>query len=277
MFSKGYIDSFYTAEYNKVDFHHNSGREAHATFSSALAERVSGYFIFREDFMMDFELAYTQFLEKHKKARRGESLRRLAEGHGHGEKMLLEKLWWPAFQNFDNLHPEYEVSDFRDGTRFLDFAFLLDHVMLDIEIDGFNSHAKEISRTKFSDNLMRQNHLILDGWKVLRFSYDDVIDRPRMCQQILLQFMGKWVNGKKVDQFATLSAEERDILRMALRRGRIVRPRDVSQLLAVESQKARKLLHSLCKKQLLTHYGNGTDRIFSYKLADSVTPDDLGL
>ncbi|BBI36159.1 DNA-binding response regulator [Cohnella abietis] len=226
---------------------------------------------------MDFETAYSKFKEKHKKARHGESLRRLTEGHGHGEKLLLQNIWWPAFQNFDNLYPEYEVSDFKDGTRFLDYAFLLNYVMLDIECDGFNPHAKEISRTKFSDNLMRQNHLILDGWKVLRFSYDDVVERPRMCQQVLQQFMGKWITVKKGDQVASLSAEERDILRMALRRGRIVRPGDICHLLAVENQKARKLLQSLYRKQLVTPSGKGIDRIFSYRLAESVTSDDLGL
>ncbi|TVX96119.1 DNA-binding response regulator [Cohnella terricola] len=226
---------------------------------------------------MNFEIEYARFLKKHQQARRGESLRRLQEGHAHGEKMLLENVWWPAFGNFDHLHPEYEVSDFKDGRRFLDFAFILDMLKLDIEIDGFQSHAKEIARSKFSDNLMRQNHLVLDGWKIIRFSYDDIVERPRMCQQILLQFMGRWASGKKIDRVSKLNAEEKDIIRMALRGGRILRPKDVCRLLNVENQKARKMLRSLSVIGVLSPSGSGSERIFSYKLAESVTIDDLGL
>ncbi len=226
---------------------------------------------------MDFETAYMQFMAKHKKARQGESLRRLTEGHGHGEKLLLENVWWPAFQNFDNLYPEYEVSDFKDGSRYLDYAFIVDFVMLDIEFDGFNSHAKDISRTKFSDNLMRQNHLILDGWKILRFSYDDVADRPRMCQQILQQFMGRWVNGKKADQIASLSAEERDILRLAFRRSQKLYVMDVCHCLGIGDKKARKLLHGLLDKSLLLPPNEHSKLIRYYRVSPTVNIDLLGI
>jgi very-short-patch-repair endonuclease len=49
----------------------------------------------------------------------------------------------------------------------------------------------KLSRQQFSDQLIRQNHLIIDGWKVLRFSLDDVKERPRMCEQLVQQFMGR--------------------------------------------------------------------------------------
>jgi hypothetical protein len=226
---------------------------------------------------MDFETAYAFYIEKHKKGRHGKSLRRLTEGHGHGEKMLLEKVWWPAFHNFDHLYPEYEVSDFKDGNRYLDYAFLVDNVMMDLEFDGFNSHAKEISPIKFSDNLMRQNHLVLDGWKVIRFSHDDVVERPRMCQQILLQFMGRWVNSKKADQIAHLTAEERDILRLAIRRTSKLYVADVCLHLEIGDKKARKLLHGLLVKELLLPPSEQSKRIKYYRLSSTVTIDLLGL
>lgn len=71
---------------------------------------------------MEFEEAYNEFISEHASRRKGERLRRLTEGHAHGEKMFLERVWWPAFGHFQQLHPEYEVYDFRDGSRFLDFA-----------------------------------------------------------------------------------------------------------------------------------------------------------
>jgi hypothetical protein len=246
---------------------------------AAIAARESGYFILRRCRDLEFEAAYTLFMEKHRKTRQGEQLRRLIEGHKHGEKMLLENVWWPAFQNFDDLYPEYEVSDFKDGTRYLDYAFLVGNIMLNIEVDGFNSHAKSISRSKFSDNLMRQNHLILDGWKVIRFSYDDVVERPRMCQQILQQFMGRWISGRKNDQISALSAEERDILRLGLRRSGKLYTAEVCHHLTIGEKKARKLLHGLLDVGLLLPPGDRTTRIRIryYRLSSSVTPDLLGI
>ncbi|KIL36687.1 hypothetical protein SD71_06710 [Cohnella kolymensis] len=226
---------------------------------------------------MDFETAYAAFIEKHAKLRRGERLRRLLKGHGHGEKMVLEKIWWPAFRNFDNLHPEYEVYDFKDGHRYLDHAFISGNVMLDLEVDGYGSHQQKMSRSEFSDHLMRQNHLILDGWKVIRFSYDDLRERPRMCQQILQQFMGRWVNDKKNGEVSILSSEERDILRLALRHRGLVYPLEVATQLGISDKKARRLLHGLREKSLLEPAGVGTRRINFYRLSANVNAELLGL
>jgi hypothetical protein len=164
---------------------------------------------------LDFIEAYHTFLREHARSRQGERFRRLTEGHGFAEKLFAEQVWWPAFGNFDDLHPEYEISDFRDGSRFLDFAWLRNTVRLAIEIDGFGPHSQKISRSQFSDQWMRQNHLIIDGWKVVRlFSYDDVKERPRMCEQLIQQFMGKWFGHKPV-YHKRISSEEKEIIRLA--------------------------------------------------------------
>lgn len=73
---------------------------------------------------MDFEREYQSFLEGHVRKREGERLRRLQEGHGKAEKEFLKNVWWPLFHHFHHLHPEYEVNDFKDGKRYLDFAFI---------------------------------------------------------------------------------------------------------------------------------------------------------
>ncbi|MFC5407431.1 hypothetical protein [Cohnella soli] len=83
---------------------------------------------------MDFNATYEQWLSMHRNLRYGERLRRLEEGHGYLEKLILENVWWPAVGHFDHLHPEYEVFDFRDGTRFLDFAWLPGPIRLNIEV-----------------------------------------------------------------------------------------------------------------------------------------------
>jgi very-short-patch-repair endonuclease len=60
----------------------------------------------------------------------------------------------------------------RIGSRRIDFAYVEKRIA--IELDGLADH-----RTKriFEDDRRRQNDLVLDGWVVLRFTWDDVTKR----------------------------------------------------------------------------------------------------
>lgn len=73
---------------------------------------------------MEFEDDYSRWLEAHIRARKGEALRRLREGHGHAEQLFLKKVWYPAFRDFAFLYPEYEIHEFKDGQRYLDFVYI---------------------------------------------------------------------------------------------------------------------------------------------------------
>ncbi|WP_246302814.1 endonuclease domain-containing protein [Paenibacillus plantarum] len=211
-----------------------------------------------------FEVAHDGFIAYHASTRKGDSLRRLLDGHSHAEKLFLLQVWWPAFKHFNDLHPEYEVKDFRDGTRFLDFAFIKHTLKLAIEIDGFTTHASQISRSQFSDHLIRQNHLIIDGWRILRFSYDDIKDRPRMCQQVLQQFMGRYL-GMNDDSVQLISYVEKEVLRYAINLETLLTIQDVCQVLSIKEQKARRVLKVMLEKELLESAGKGTQRIKYYR------------
>lgn len=212
---------------------------------------------------MRFSEAYAEFISYHLRSRSGERLRRLKEGHSHAELLFLENVWWPSFGHFEHLHPEFEVHDFREGIRYLDFAYIRPGFRVCFEIDGFVSHAQKISRWKFSDNLIRQNHLVIDGWKVIRFSYDDVEDKPRRCQQVIQQLMGRWLGEQKCE--TDLTYIDKEIIRLAVRKGNPITPLDVSTDLAVSDKHARKLLRNLVGKKVLTP-ASGTKRIRSYRL-----------
>lgn len=84
---------------------------------------------------MTFEVQYEAFLKEAKKNLTGEALRRFDEGHFYAEKLFLQKVWWPAIGDFEFLHPEYEVEDFKDGRRYLDFAYIRQPYRVAIEID----------------------------------------------------------------------------------------------------------------------------------------------
>ncbi|NQX59190.1 DUF559 domain-containing protein [Paenibacillus qinlingensis] len=211
-------------------------------------------------------------MQEHARKRKGERLRRLLDGHGHAERLFLKQVWWRALGEFLHLHPEFEVKDFRDGTRYIDFAYIRQGLKLAIEIDGYATHAGEISRTQFSDGLIRQNHLMIDGWKVLRFSYDDVKNRPRMCEQIILQFIGKYFSEQHGEQkhYGELRIIEQTICLLALSHGKAITPRHVSEHFKFGIKKSRNLLHQMKEKQLLIPSVEGQQRIRGYRLHPSV-------
>lgn len=216
---------------------------------------------------MGFEEEYQSFLNQHLQARDGERHRRLKEGQGKAELMFLEKVWWPLFQHFNYLHPEYEVDDFKDGKRYLDFAYIRPGGRICFEIDGYGPHFKNASRWQFVDHLDRQNQLMIDGWMIIRFAYDQVVEQPRRCQQITQQMIGKML-GNDSNQLP-LSIMEKEIIRLALNKESVITPNDVSNLLDSSTKFARKILKEMVQKKLL-HPAAGKQRIRSYQLDERV-------
>jgi very-short-patch-repair endonuclease len=216
---------------------------------------------------MGFEEEYQDFINSHLKERTGERLRRLQEGHSHAEMMFLKQVWWPLFYHFHYLHPEYEVNDFKDGKRYLDFAYIRPAIRICLEIDGYGPHLKNISRWQFSDSLERQNQLVIDGWTVIRFSYDQVKEQPRRCQQIVQQVIGRWM-GDHLDQ-TSLSFVEKEVLRLVIRKGEAVSPVEVEKYLKLSDKTVKKVLSQLVDKKMLIPT-SGTLRIRSYRLGDQI-------
>jgi hypothetical protein len=216
--------------------------------------------------MSTFETAYAQWLAAHQTARAGERFRRLVEGHSHAEQLFLEQVWYPIFQHLEDLHPEYEVGDYKEGTRFLDFAFLRAPIRLAIEIDGYGPHLSKISRWQFSDQLMRQNSLIIEGWQILRFSYDDVKERPKLCQQQLLQLMGRRMAQRGSTTTTRLNPTEKEIILHALDKKKDLRASDIMSLLEVSRYKACRILRKLHHKNILRPKGTGAKRIHRYQI-----------
>lgn len=212
---------------------------------------------------MGFAEDHAQWVEGHLKKRKGESHRRLKEGHGHAEKLFLEYVWYPAFHTFDHLIPEYEVQDFKDGQRYLDFAYVKPPFYACFEIDGYGAHGRDLSRWQFADQLTRQNHLVLDGWRVLRFAYDDIAEKPRKCQQLLQQLLGRWLNAAA--SLPAINPEEKELLRLAVRRQAPITLAEASRQLMAGEKAARAVLRSLVTKRMLAPVG-GSRRIHAYRL-----------
>jgi hypothetical protein len=215
--------------------------------------------------MSIFEQAHRDWLESHLQCRRGESKRRLQEGHNHAEKEFLRHVWWPAFDHFDYLHPEYEVMDYREGARFLDFAYIRPPMKIAIEVDGYGPHLRDISRRQFCDQWVRQMHLINDSWVVVRIGYDDIKERPRLWQQLFQQMIGRWF-GDPGRQLQKIDCMEREVVRLGLRLSRPIKLKDVETELQCGYRYARKVMQNLVEKQWVVPTGSGTQRIHSWRL-----------
>lgn len=88
---------------------------------------------------MGFEEEHAEWLKHHMDRRTGERRDRLQRGHGHGEKLFLEKVWWPMLGRLKDLHPEYEVADWRGKPYFVDFVWKKGQVKFAIEVKGYGT------------------------------------------------------------------------------------------------------------------------------------------
>lgn len=216
----------------------------------------------------EFDVEYARFLKQHVRHRTGERLRRLRDGHGHAEREFLSRVWWPMFKQFEHLHPEFQVRDYGDGYRYIDFAYIRGTLRVGIEIDGYGPHLRNTTPEQFSDELRRQDYLVLDGWFLLRFSYSDVVSRPRSCQQIIQQLLGIW--GSTSSEISKLSPLEREIVRLTYRGTGLITVKEVCQAMHIGPKLAYRVLHNLSDKQWLSP-ASGTVRIRRYKLHSTRT------
>jgi hypothetical protein len=182
---------------------------------------------------------------------------KLNEGHHHAEKEMLRQIWWPAFGQFQYLHPEYEVTDFRQGPRYLDFAYIRPPVRIDIEVNGYGPHLRDITRRQFCDQYVRQMHSVNDSWIVVNIGYDDIKERPRLWQQLLQQMMGR-LFGDPDRQVDEADCMEREVVRLALRLGRPIKLKDVEIALQCGYRYARNLMQHLVEKRWLVPHGGGS-------------------
>src|ERR1700731_3645154 len=77
------------------------------------------------------------------------------------------------------LAPQFPIEDIYGNGRFIDYALrtLDEHVAF--EIDGLTRpHPDAIAIEKFEDNLLRQNSLVHQGWRVFRWTDRELAAEP---------------------------------------------------------------------------------------------------
>ncbi len=216
---------------------------------------------------MRFEQTHAAFIRCHLDLRSGERKGRLERGHGHGEKLFCQNIWWELKGNFDGLHPEYEVTDWRGKSYFADFAYKIPgwKVTLLWEIKGFNSHVKEMDRNKFCGECRRELYLEALGFRVISIAYDDVESNPGLIVALMRMLLSQYETSQTPVKRAVF--EENEVIRLAARQARPTRPKDVEDHFEINHRTAVRLLRSLCEKGWMAPVARGAgERIVQYEL-----------
>lgn len=211
---------------------------------------------------MEFEEVYRLWLESHRKRRSGERKDRLVRGHGHGEQLFLRNVWWPLRSSLDDLHPEYEIADWRGRSYFADFAWLTEAVKLIIKIKGYGPHVRDMDRTMYSRELNREVFLQALGYRVISLSYDDVERQPEISIMLLRMFLSRF-EAPRQTSLPTLALKS--TLLQAAQWGKPIRPKDVEGQLGVNHRTAVRYLQQLCRLGWLRADSSGeSGRVLRY-------------
>ncbi len=98
-----------------------------------------------------------------------------------GSESVLEQRFLQLIRNegFPAPVPQHEIRT-PSGTFRVDFAF--PDLMVVVELDGQRWHS---DAEAFQRDRRRQNALVLEGWEVLRFTWDDVVRSPHVVAATL--------------------------------------------------------------------------------------------
>jgi len=158
----------------------------------------------------------------------------------------VRNVWFPLRGDFEHLHPEYEVLDWRGRSYFADFAWLPGYARLLFEVKGFQAHVKAMDRQKYCNELNRETFLFSMGFRVISFAYDDVELRPELCRSMLRLVLANYAPAQAPVSRASLA--EKEIIRLAFQKAEAIRPVDVTRHFDIDAKTAVKLLGRLCDK-----------------------------
>ena len=110
------------------------------------------------------------------------SLKEFYETYGRrivqeSEKLFVEEFLFPILgkKGIKYAIPQYPFIDSQGRLRRIDFALIKDNTKIALEVNGETYHAEGIIPNEmFDDNLQRQNEILNAGWKLQRFSFNQL-------------------------------------------------------------------------------------------------------
>ena len=87
---------------------------------------------------------------------------------------------------------QYPIVDIYGNHRYIDFALNLPDGRVAIEVDGNTWHQPgKVSEQKYHDDLLKQNSIVYDGWKIYRWTSSQLEKNPDLVKDQLITFLGQ--------------------------------------------------------------------------------------
>ena len=107
------------------------------------------------------------------------------------------------------LSPQHPVTDIYGSSRFVDLALRARGEKIAFEIDGLPWHVPEVvPAEKYEDDLLRQNSLVHQGWRVFRWTDRQVAHEPERVKEQLALFLERLPGFLSFDDFLPRQAGE---------------------------------------------------------------------
>jgi very-short-patch-repair endonuclease len=107
------------------------------------------------------------------------------------------------------LSPQHPVTDIYRGSRFVDLALRARGEKIAFEIDGLPWHVPEVvPAEKYEDDLLRQNSLVHQGWRVFRWTDRQIAQEPERVKEQLALFLESLPGLLSFDDFLPRQAGE---------------------------------------------------------------------
>ncbi|WP_440962150.1 hypothetical protein ACN6KS_12945 [Paenibacillus nitricinens] len=226
---------------------------------------------------MGFEREHKEWLCNHLKQRKGERLDALKRGHGYGNRLFVERVWWPLAGHFHGLHPEYEVKDWRGRSYFVDILWEIGASRIVFEIMDYGSHGTD--RSKYRMDLNRGLFLQSQDCTVLYISLDELKENPSFILSALRNILFSYLLAEKSAKPTAEKAYsriERDLMRAAIRHHRFLRPADAARELELHTMTIIKYCRQLVDKGKFRPVARGSSqRIIYYEYIGTLQSPDL--
>jgi superfamily II DNA or RNA helicase len=100
------------------------------------------------------------------------------------------------------LVPQFPVEDLYGTVRFVDYALRTTDERVAFEIDGLVWHVPDATSVqKYEDDLLRQNSLIHQGWRVFRWTDRQIAEEPEQVKEQLALFLERIPGLLTFDEF----------------------------------------------------------------------------
>ncbi|MBZ2174834.1 hypothetical protein K8M07_06180 [Schnuerera sp. xch1] len=113
--------------------------------------------------------------------------------HSYVEDLFVQ-LFCEAFgpEKSQYLYIQYPFRDIYGNSRYIDFVLQNEDIKIAIEIDGETYHnPSKVSKNKYYDDLLKQNSLVYDDWKVYRWVYNQLKHQPEKVKDEMMTFLGE--------------------------------------------------------------------------------------